>query len=85
MTEDMLEESLEGGFIHQAVLNLEVFTRREKLQVGQDEFMNELERIHNKAIFDAYNEALDYHRPFGIKGRPLPWRKSGFKQKVRDI
>lgn len=34
-----------------------------------------MERIHNKAIFDAFNEALDYFRPFGIKGRPLPWRK----------
>lgn len=35
-----------------------------------------MERIHNKAIFDAYNESLDYFRPFGIKGRPLPWRKN---------
>lgn len=57
------------------MLNLEIFTQREKLQVGEDEFMNELERIHNKSIFDAYNEALDYHRPFGIKGQPLPWRR----------
>lgn len=30
--------------------------------------MLELEHIHNKAIFDALNEALDYHRPFGIVG-----------------
>lgn len=48
-----------------------------KEKVGtEDVCVNEMERIHNKAIFDAFNEALDYHRPFGIKGRPLPWRKN---------
>ena len=39
-----------------------------------DDLIGELERIHNKAIFDAFNEALDYYRPYGIKGRPLPWK-----------
>lgn len=34
----------------------------------------ELEHIHNKAIFDALNEALDYHRPFGINGQPFSWK-----------
>jgi hypothetical protein len=36
----------------------------------------EWENIHNKAIFDALNEALDYARPFSLKGPPLPWSKS---------
>lgn len=34
-----------------------------------------MENIHNKAIFDAVNEALDGFRPYGLKGPPLPWSK----------
>ena len=44
-----------------------------------------MERIHNKAIFDAFNEALDYHRPFGIKGKPLPWRKCVIGRLVTSV
>lgn len=35
--------------------------------------MIELEHIHNKVIFDALNESLDYYRPYGVNGLPLPW------------
>ena len=38
-------------------------------------FVAEMENIHNKAIFDAVNEALDGYRPYGLKGPPLPWSK----------
>jgi hypothetical protein len=24
-------------------------------------------------IFDCLNEALQQHRPYGIKGKPMPW------------
>lgn len=44
-----------------------------------------MERIHNKAIFDAYNESLDYFRPFGIKGKPLPWRKNVISRQIKDV
>ncbi|CAD8122296.1 unnamed protein product [Paramecium sonneborni] len=84
LTEEMLEQSLDGGFIHQAVLSLDIFSFKEK--VGTEELcVNEMERIHNKAIFDAFNEALDYHRPFGIKGRPLPWRKNVIYRQVNSV
>jgi hypothetical protein len=34
----------------------------------------EYEHIHNKAIFDAFNEALNIFRPFHIvNGMPYPW------------
>lgn len=57
-----------------------------KEKVGAEEVcVNEMERIHNKAIFDAFNEALDYHRPFGIKGRPLPWRKNVIFRQVNSV
>jgi len=39
-------------------------------------FVAEMENIHNKAIFDAVNEALDGFRPYGLKGPPLPWSKN---------
>eukprot|EP00826_Nyctotherus_ovalis_P017373 TRINITY_DN15116_c0_g1_i3.p1 TRINITY_DN15116_c0_g1~~TRINITY_DN15116_c0_g1_i3.p1 ORF type:complete len:917 (-),score=302.89 TRINITY_DN15116_c0_g1_i3:188-2938(-) len=34
-----------------------------------DEYMH----IHNKAIFDAANEALNLIRPYGLNGEPMPW------------
>ena len=30
-------------------------------------------RIHDKCIFDAINDALDYYRPYELNGPPLPW------------
>lgn len=33
-----------------------------------------MEKFHNKAIFDAFNEALNAHRPYGLKGVPYLWR-----------
>ncbi|CAD8049074.1 unnamed protein product [Paramecium sonneborni] len=37
--------------------------------------MKELEHIHNKAVFDACNEALNYERPnFTNSGLPYPWQ-----------
>lgn len=37
----------------------------------------ECEHIHNKAIFDGINEALDIFRPHGKRGEPLPWTGKG--------
>jgi hypothetical protein len=39
-------------------------------------FSVEMENIHNKAIFDGLNEALDCMRPYGLRGPPVPWSKS---------
>eukprot|EP00826_Nyctotherus_ovalis_P057318 TRINITY_DN7830_c0_g3_i2.p1 TRINITY_DN7830_c0_g3~~TRINITY_DN7830_c0_g3_i2.p1 ORF type:complete len:329 (-),score=75.91 TRINITY_DN7830_c0_g3_i2:70-1056(-) len=33
----------------------------------------EWSRIHNKCVFDAINDALDYYRPYELNGPPLPW------------
>ena len=32
--------------------------------------------IHNKALFDAMNEYLDLLRPYGVWGKPFPWKNS---------
>ncbi len=39
-------------------------------------FTVELQNIHNKAIFDGLNEALDNLRPYGLKGPPVAWSKN---------
>ena len=35
--------------------------------------ISEADHIHNKAIFDAVNEAMNLARPYGINGEPAPW------------
>ena len=30
-------------------------------------------------IYDSFNEALDSMRPFGIRGKPLPWKTNSLK------
>jgi hypothetical protein len=52
--------------------------------------LKELEHIHNKVVFDAFNESLDSQRVFGILGRPFPWktnqsRLSYKKKSEKDI
>ena len=37
------------------------------------ELLSESDHIHNKAIFDAVNEALNQVRPYGPAGEPMPW------------
>lgn len=36
-------------------------------------FLEECTQIHNKAIFDSVNEALNLLRPYGLNGEPMPW------------
>jgi hypothetical protein len=39
-------------------------------------FLKTILHIHNKALFDSLNEFMDHERPFGIWGKPFPWKKS---------
>lgn len=32
-----------------------------------------METIHLKGILAAFNEALNYERPNGVYGKPMPW------------
>jgi hypothetical protein len=41
-------------------------------------------QLHNRAVFDALNEALDHERPYGLLGRPFPWKaKDKFDRRLR--
>ena len=35
----------------------------------------EAQHIHNKLIFDAFNDALDYFRPYSLNHEPFHWKK----------
>ena len=37
------------------------------------EMISEADHIHNKAIFDGVNEAMNSVRPYGLEGEPMPW------------
>ena len=44
------------------------------------EVLSEADHIHNKALFDAINEAMKGLRPYGKSGEPLPWSLQVRKQ-----
>ena len=48
-------------------------------EVELNSIIAESEHIHNKAIFDAINEALNECRPYGVKGEPMPWSQEARK------
>jgi hypothetical protein len=49
-------------------------------------FLKTILHIHNKALFDSLNEFMDHERPFGIWGKPFPWKKcSSFTHDFTDL
>lgn len=48
--------------------------------------LEKAEEFHRKALFDAFNQALDIERPYKDKGRPAPWSKQTrvTKQKITE-
>ena len=42
--------------------------------------LREWSNIHDKCIFDAINDALDFYRPYALRGPPLPW-----SSKLREL
>ena len=52
----------------------------EAKEASRIKFLKSVDHIHHKALFDSLNEWLDAERPFGIWGKPFPWRTS-YKRK----
>ncbi|CAK63550.1 unnamed protein product (macronuclear) [Paramecium tetraurelia] len=61
----------------------ERFLMNEQILKSQSSQLLELEHFHNKAIFDALNEALDYHRPYGMAGQPYAWKSDAVRLQFR--
>eukprot|EP01022_Parablepharisma_sp_SALTPOND_P008255 TRINITY_DN135481_c1_g1_i1.p1 TRINITY_DN135481_c1_g1~~TRINITY_DN135481_c1_g1_i1.p1 ORF type:complete len:1305 (-),score=205.58 TRINITY_DN135481_c1_g1_i1:1848-5762(-) len=64
----------------QPIIPLEIYLEVEKRKEGTREeqknttkALAEFEQIHNKAVFDSVNEALNLIRPYGLNGEPMPW------------
>jgi len=74
------ESSIEisTGF-QQAILDVNLYLQIEN-QISENEEKNDvaaqLEHIHNKMLFDSFNETLDSFRPYGLKGQPYPWKSN---------
>ncbi|CAD8082990.1 unnamed protein product [Paramecium sonneborni] len=62
----------------------ERFLLNESILKSQTSQLLELEHIHNKAIFDALNEALDYYRPYGMAGQPYAWKCDAARLQFRE-
>ncbi|KAL4506565.1 hypothetical protein ABPG72_000136 [Tetrahymena utriculariae] len=48
---------------------------------------SDIEKYNLKLIFDCFNEALDFLRPFSLGGKPLPWKLNQKKlanMKIKD-
>jgi hypothetical protein len=65
-------------------IKLERYYEDEEREGKRRLFIKNAVHIHNKAIYDAYNEALDKDRPFGIWGEPFTWKKIAKFTHTRD-
>jgi hypothetical protein len=54
--------------------NYLLFLKRERDLNGMTEDLFIMESYHMKLVYDCFNEALDSMRPFGLRGKPLPWK-----------
>lgn len=67
-------------------LQFEVYYEEdEERESKRVQFLKSIMHIHNKALFDGMNEYLDTLRPFGIWGKPFPWKRvSEFEHSTTD-
>lgn len=53
-----------------------------KLKYGEettDEDMRNMEQCHLRMVYEAFNEAVNYVRPYGVRGQPYPWKANPLK------
>lgn len=56
-------------------LKLERYYDDDEREVNRLSFLKTALNINNKALFDCLNEMLDHERPYGVWGKPFPWKK----------
>ncbi|CAD8077002.1 unnamed protein product [Paramecium primaurelia] len=83
------ENNSNDNYLQNIIMTAELFGTFERFLINeqilkvQSSQLLELEHIHNKAIFDALNEALDYHRPYGMAGQPYVWKSDPARLQFR--
>ena len=61
--------------IKEAIEQIKMQSQEEIDEEELTEMISEADHIHNKAIFDCVNEAMNMVRPYGIQGEPMLWSK----------
>lgn len=59
--------------IKEAIEQIKLQSEEEINEEELAEMISEADHIHNKAIFDCVNEAMNMVRPYGLQGEPMPW------------
>ena len=42
-------------------------------------YLRDSEQFHLRMVYEAFNEALNFIRPYGIRGSPYPWKSNPLK------
>lgn len=45
-----------------------------ELQRSEQDYLHRITHIHCRAIFDGFNECLNFERSYGEFGKPFPWK-----------
>lgn len=64
------------GKLPEMNLKLERYYDDDEREESRVSFLKTALHIHNKALFDSVNEMLDHERPYGVWGKPFPWKKT---------
>jgi hypothetical protein len=59
--------------IKEAIEQIKMQSEEEINEEELAEMISEADHIHNKAIFDCVNEAMNLCRPYSAQGEPMPW------------
>ena len=65
--------------IKEAIEQIKMQTEEQINEEELTEMISEADHIHNKAIFDCVNEAMNMARPYGVNGEPMPWSNAARK------
>ncbi|CAK82137.1 unnamed protein product (macronuclear) [Paramecium tetraurelia] len=72
--EPLIDEDIWSKFNQSYSLKLKYFN---DLNIS-DQF-KELEMFHLRMVYEAFNEAINFVRPYGIRGQPYPWKSNPLK------
>ncbi|CAD8060360.1 unnamed protein product [Paramecium sonneborni] len=72
--EPLIDEEIWSKFNQSYSLKLKYYN-----DINISDQFKELEVYHLRMVYEAFNEAINYVRPFGIRGQPYPWKSNPLK------